>query len=268
MGKAADQLERGNRITAFTPGKRQKVKGRIRSGDGNPCGRDMAGLWKQFQTRLGDNAKRPFGPDKQIAQVIAGIILAQFRKPVPHAAIGQNNLKPQHQIAGIAIPDDVQPAGIGRKVAANLAGALCAKAKREDQITLKGGLLKSLQDRTRLDGGGKIARIDINDPVHPFKVQDHLGGIGNRPAASPGIAALWHNRNAMGCTDRDTFGDLVGIGGIKHHVRVACKLATCLGIMRGQNIGLHAPAFRAKGILKFLDRAGGQDVHGGCFPLG
>lgn len=57
----------------------------------------------------------PLGPDQEVPQIIAGVVLAQPFQPAQHRAIGQHRLDPQTQIARIAMRQHRHPAGIGRQ---------------------------------------------------------------------------------------------------------------------------------------------------------
>ena len=66
-----------------------------------------AGLWHQFHDGGGDDAQRPFCPDEQRFQIVAGVVLVQFAHQVQHAAVGQNHLQSQAQRAGGPVAQNV-----------------------------------------------------------------------------------------------------------------------------------------------------------------
>ncbi len=138
---------------------------------------------------------------------------------------------------------------IGRKVATDLACALGTQRKREKQIVLLGGFLNGLQDRTGFNGGGKITLVNLDHAVHALKVDQDLFTIGNRTAAPPGIATLWHNRDVMCGTNGNRLGDFLGTGRKQDDLGMAFKLAACLCIVGGQNVAFHAETFGAQQVL-------------------
>ncbi len=87
--------------------------------------------WMQPQGGGRDHAQRALGPDQQVAQVIAGVVLAQPFQPVQDRAIGQHRLQPQAQVARIAVAQHVHAARIGRQHAADPRRAFRGQRQRE-----------------------------------------------------------------------------------------------------------------------------------------
>ena len=57
---------------------------------------------KQLQNGRGDDAERSFGADVQVAQGVAGVVLAQCAQSVPDLAVRGDDLEPECQLARIA----------------------------------------------------------------------------------------------------------------------------------------------------------------------
>ncbi len=137
----------------------------------------------QLQHRRGDDAERAFRADEQVAQIVAGIVLPERPQAVPDAAIGEHHFEPEHEAARIAIGEHLQPAGIGREIAADLRRAFRGDAQGEQPPGLLGGFLRGGERHAGLGDHGIAARIDGADAVQPFEAQEDLGsetGSGRR----------------------------------------------------------------------------------------
>ena len=78
-------------------------------------------------------AERAFAADQQVAQVVAGVVLAQRREAVPDLALGGHDLEAEAQLARVAVAQHLRAAGVGGEVAADRAAALGGQAEREQQ---------------------------------------------------------------------------------------------------------------------------------------
>jgi hypothetical protein len=153
---------------------------------------------EELQHRGGDDAERAFRADEEVLEVVAGIVLAELAQAVPDAAIGEDDLEAEAELAGIAIGDHRRAAGIGREIAADRAGTFRGEREREEPVRGLGRLLRLLQDDAGLDGHGVAGGIDRADLVEPLQRQDDLPAFGDRDLAADhaGIAALRHHRRA------------------------------------------------------------------------
>ena len=100
---ARDQLERAHAITRDGACVTQKLSHRVQI---TQCTQRRGGFfrpWEKLQHRAGDNTQRTFGTDEQMAQRVAGVVFAQRSHAIPHAPIGQHDLKAQNQIACVAV---------------------------------------------------------------------------------------------------------------------------------------------------------------------
>ena len=88
----------------------------------------MAGIRKQAQACCRDDSQRPLTADEHLLEIVARRVLAQRSQGVQNSAIGEYDFKAQHQGARRSIPADINAAGIGRDIAANLATAFGPKA--------------------------------------------------------------------------------------------------------------------------------------------
>ena len=100
-------------------------------------------------------------------QIITRIVLAKPAKQVQDAAAHQHHLDTKSQLARCSVTNDIQPAGIGPKIAADGAASLCRQIEREIEALLLGRVMKGLQDAPRLDSHRHIGGVDLADAVHP-----------------------------------------------------------------------------------------------------
>ena len=105
-------------------------------------GRELRGRQRhQLHGRRGDDAQRAFGADQQVAQVVAGVVLAQAAdRPFQTCALRRDHLQAQAQVAGIAVAHHLGAAGIGAQVAADGATAFGRQAQREQEAGVRGRL--------------------------------------------------------------------------------------------------------------------------------
>ena len=85
---------------------------------------DRARRREQLQARRRDHPERALGADEQVAQVVAGVVLAQALEAVPHLALRRDHFEAQAQVARIAVAHHLRAACVGAQVAANGAAAL------------------------------------------------------------------------------------------------------------------------------------------------
>ena len=133
---ARDQLERGQLVGGGGAGTGEERHRILDPAERQKRGLDLARLRKELDGRRGDDAERALAADEELLQIVAGIVLAQAREPVPDPPVGQHHLDPQGQFAGIAVAQDGDAAGIGREIAADLAAALGAEAQRKQPVGL------------------------------------------------------------------------------------------------------------------------------------
>ena len=97
-----------------------------------PRCRSPAGRGKQPQGGGGDDPERALGPDQQVASGHSRYCpceAASARSRFPPS--GMHRLQPQTQVARIAIAQHVDPAGVGRQIAADPRRALARPATAE-----------------------------------------------------------------------------------------------------------------------------------------
>jgi hypothetical protein len=159
-------------------------------------GLDRARLGEELHRRRGDDAEGALAADEELLEIVAGVVLAQPAQPVPDAAVGQHDLEAQGQLAGIAVAQNRNPAGIGREIAADLAAPFGAEAQREKPVGFSRRLLQICQDAAGLDRYREIDRVDRADAVQAAECQDNVVPVlgGHAAADQAGIAALRYDR--------------------------------------------------------------------------
>ena len=267
---ALQQLETGDLLAQPAAHQPQQLHRRIGVGHGDEGGLALARLREQPQHGRRDDADGALAADEQLLHVEAGIVLAQAAQTVPDAPVGQHHLQPQHEVAGIAVAQHLGAAGIGREVAADLAGAFRPQAQREQPVDLRRLVLDRGQHHAGLYRHGVVQRIDSTDAIHPGGGDHHLQPARMRlPAAGQaGIAALRHDRHAGCRAELHDLRDLPGRGRAQHQWRVAAP-----AIAPGHAIGLHIGrvvdiAGRADDFLQAIQDVGIQLGHALAFVIG
>ena len=179
----------------------------------------------QLQRGRGDDAQRAFAADEQVAQVVAGVVLAQARQAVPHLAVGGHHLQAQAQLARIAVAQHLGAAGIGGQVAADGATALGGQAQRQQQPGVGRGLLQRLQHAAGLGGERQVGAVDGAHAVQARQAEQHLraAGIGHAAADQAGVAALRHHAGAVRGAGPQHGSHLRGVGRAHHGQRTAAE---------------------------------------------
>ena len=201
-------------MTASPVASRKATEQRDRRGD--TLDRDKGGghrprHGKELEARGGDDAKRAFGADEQVSQVVARVVLAQALEPVEHATVGQDHLESEHQLAGDPVPQRREAAGVGREIAADLAAALGAERQREVASSLRRGPLHLGQHATGFGGDREIRGVYLAHPVHTRQREHDLpsGGVRCRAAAVARVPAVRHDADRGVVADREHGRDLV-----------------------------------------------------------
>ena len=192
---AGHHLERRQGVAAGGAGageQLQNVVRRRRAGEGGfPDPRPR----EKFKHGGRDDAQGALGADEQVLQVIARVVLAQGPEAVPNAPVGQHHFEPQHQVAGVAVAQHRDAAGVGRDVAADAAASLGGQAEGEQGAGVGGRRLHVGQHAPRLHAHRVVEGIDGADAVQPCRRQ-HDAAVRHAAADEPGVAALGHHGDA------------------------------------------------------------------------
>ena len=198
----------------------------------------------QLQRRRGDDAQRALAADVEIAQVVAGVVLAQRAQAVPDLALGVDHLQAQAELAHVAVAQHLGAAGIGRQIAAHRAAALGRQAQGEEAPGRLRGLLHRLQQAAGLDRHRVVVGVDLTDAVEPGQQQHDraAAGVGRGTAAQAGVAALRHDRHAGGSAAAQHRRHLGGAARTHHRARGAAEMAAPVdqkgrGLLAAQHMG-------------------------------
>src|SRR5690606_20830928 len=136
--------------------------------------------------------------DEQVLEVVAGIVFFELAEIVEHLARGQHNLDAQAKVACGAVGKRAYPAGIGGKVATDLARALRGKRERKEPVPLRCRFLEYLKHDACFDSRRIRRKVDLADAVEAREGDDHLLAslVRHLPADEAGIATLGHDRRA------------------------------------------------------------------------
>ena len=147
-----------------------------------------------------------------MAQVIAGVVLAQAREAVPDAPVGQHHLDPQTEVAGIAVAQHIDAARVGGKVSADPRRALGGDAEGEQPVHRRRRIVDVRQDRARLDHHHVFLGVNRADRGHPFQRQkQRRGTVGHDlPAHQPGAAAIGQHTDPRSIAGTQDCGHLCG----------------------------------------------------------
>ena len=138
----------------------------------------------QAQGGLDDDAERALRGHGQVAQVVAAGVLDQATADVEQFAAPVHQLQPGHPLAGVAVADHADAAGIGGDVAADAARAARGEVHRVRESAFAGGVLHRLQRRPGLDGSVR-STVETQHPVHPF--QRRPVAVGRDRATDAGV---------------------------------------------------------------------------------
>ncbi len=136
-------------------------------GESHDCRLRRARARKQLEHRGGDDAERALGADKEIFQIVAGVVLLQLVQTMPDAPVGEHHFQAQGQIARDAISERAGAPGIGRKVAADGAASLGAKRKRKQAVRRRRRFLGRREDDARFAGHRVGRGVNFANAVKP-----------------------------------------------------------------------------------------------------
>ena len=185
----------------------------------------------QPQHRAGDHAQRALGADEELLEVVAGVVLQHGAQHRQHAAVGQHHLEAQRLLAHHAELQHAVAAGVGRQVAADLAGAARTQVDAELQPPRGSGLLHRRQRGAGLHGdrrGGDIQRLD---GVHPVERQRDGVGARHGRARQAGEAALGHDRHALRAAQAQHGRDFLGAARTHERERPHRRCAAPVGVV-------------------------------------
>ena len=182
----------------------------------------------ELEGRCGNDAQRTLRANKQLFEIIPGIVLPKAVQIGQQIASRHHGLKAQHLISCVAVTQNVYTACIGREVAADLATAFRRQTKREKTPGFERCGLKFCQDTPRLDRHRIVGRIDVANLFEPLETEDDLVGVRHSAATEPGVAALRHHRRFVRDAGPHHCLDLSSMPGPNNDLRSTVKPAAPL----------------------------------------
>ena len=149
-----------------------------------------AGHGLQAENSPGDDSERTFGPDEELFQVVAGVILHDGVHGGDDRAVGQDSLQAEHQVSRHAVADDAVAAGIGGNESADSGGAARSKIKGEEQACGFGLLLDGLECHAGLHRDSEGGFVDVLHAGHEFEGQSDFGAGGASAFDEAGHASV------------------------------------------------------------------------------
>jgi hypothetical protein len=220
---ARHQLEAGDGLTQRGAREPEKRQGLRRIGQADEGGGARARIGKQLQCRRRDDSERALGADEEVLQVVASVVLAQFRQGFDDPPVGQHHLEPGREIPRVAVGEHRDAARVGRQIAADRAGSLRGQRKRKQAIRALRRGLRLPQRHASLDDHGVGERIDFADAVHAPQREDdrRAAAVGRLASHQPRVAALGHDRSTRRRAGLHDRSDLGGRARTDHRERAA-----------------------------------------------
>ena len=236
----------------------QQVDGGLHAGHGGPGGQLGGGAGVQLQRGGGDDAQRAFAADVQVAQVVAGVVLAQAGQAAPDLALRGDHFQAQAQLARVAVAHHLRAARVGGQVAADGAAALGGQAQGEKVARRFGRALQVLQDAACFHGDGQVGRVHRAHLVHAPQAEQHLRAslIRHRSHGQPRVAALRHDGGAVRHAGAHHGGHLLGTRWAHHGERTPAGAAAPV-VFVGAQVALGQNVRGAHRLLQGFDQGAG-----------
>ena len=223
---AVDQLERCDHIPQPRLQGVQQTQRTRRIFNRKVRGRAFGRAWQQAQAGGGDDAQRSLGPDQQMAQIVAGVILSQPLQVPNDGAVGQNRLDPQHQVACITVSQNSSAARIGSQDSAHPRRPLGCDGEGEQPARSLSSLLNRLQGHAGLNLDHIILGGDIAHRAHPVqRQQQHPRGFAQLPADKAGAPAIGDHTDPRLVTHAQNSGYILNRGGAQNGEGLPMPLA-------------------------------------------
>ena len=212
----------------------------------------------QLENGRGDDAERSLGANEEVLEVVPGVVLAKRAQSVPDRAVGRDDLQTEHSVAGISIAEHVDAAGVGRQVAAHLAGAFGGQAQRKQAIHLGCRLLGHRQRATCFDDHGVVHGIDPTNSVHAVHADQQVATFGPRylPTDEPGVSPLRDEADLFLSAQANDGRDLVGVRWFEQERRLAHEAVAPFRKVRRQLVGIGGKASRANHGFQPIEQCG------------
>ena len=190
-----DQLElRGLQPAGRDPGDGGPARGQgVEEPDDGPGRRGPRRA--QPHGHLGDHAERALGSDHQPDEVVARHALRGAAAQPHDLAGGRDDLEGEHVVAGDAVLDAAQAAGVRGDVPADRRPRGARRVRRVPEPVLGGGGAQHVVHDARLHDREPLGGVDLDDPAHPLG-REHDPALDRvRPAGQARARAAGHDRH-------------------------------------------------------------------------
>lgn len=167
------------------------------------------GLGDEFQQHLRHHAERAFAPDKEVFQRVAGHVFHALVTGEEDFAIGQNHFEAHDVVAGDAVFQAAQAAGVFRHVAADGGDLHRARVGRVEEADGRRRVCDGERGHARFDEHGEIRAVHFEDAVHPRGAHHDAIGRGQAAAAEARSGAARDDGGARGVGQLEDAHDLL-----------------------------------------------------------
>ena len=153
--------------------------------------------WSQCEGGRADHAQGAFRADEELAQIVAAVVLDEAPAEFEQFARARHHRQTQHPVAGHAVAQHPDAAGVGGDVAADLARS---RGREIHRVIQPGGLRRGLdlcRDRARFTGEGGVLGVHRADAAHAVEGNHQLAPGRHCAAAESGATATGHESDAF-----------------------------------------------------------------------
>ena len=143
-------------------------------------------------------------------EVVAGDALGRAPPEPDDLAGAGDDLEAEHVVAGDAVLEAADAAGVGGDVAADRRPGGAGRVRRVPEAVLGAGRPQPVVDDARLDDGEALDGVDLEDPVHGVERDDDAAGHRVRAAGEAGAGAAGDDRDAVRGAEPHGGGDVLG----------------------------------------------------------
>jgi hypothetical protein len=185
--------------------KRHRLHGFFKRGKGDDQRPEVGRLGHELDSRPGDDAQRPLGPDQEMEQTVAGAALDELPAQVEDVAFRRDDFQAADIVADAAVLDGPAAPRIGGDEPAQH-GAFIARMGRE----VKPGVLDRPAELTGPRPASRylVRGVDLLSPGS-FSSERRCLKTGTHPPADPVVRRARH-RNPLSPRQAQDRGDLVG----------------------------------------------------------
>ena len=178
-------------------------------------GQDVEAVRRQgdeLDCDFGDDAQRPFTADDELFQIVAGRAFLEDAAAFDDIPCRRDDFQAVDLVAGDAIADGAQAAGIGGQVAADEAAFGAGRVAGIHETDFFGGVLQVYRADTGFDGHVHAFFIQFDDLVETVHAEDQAAADRDGTVGQAGAAAADGNGEVVFIGQFDDVRDFLGIG--------------------------------------------------------